>query len=149
MIHAWQTNATQHCEEANMMMRTFQSMKVRRISGYIGPSGFWAQSQNRLWELTLSLSAAVTPITESTSALASSCITQGSRRARSRLGEDRYRLSTNNCEHFCKWCTRGLHRSTLVEALRALLKVRFHRPRLSVSGMHRRPTTVLSVWEAS
>jgi Lecithin retinol acyltransferase len=25
------------------------------------------------------------------------------RRARSRLGEDRYRLLTNNCEHFCEW----------------------------------------------
>jgi hypothetical protein len=62
-----------------MMMRTFQSVKVRCTSGYIGPSGFWPQSQNRLWELTLSLSAAVTPITESTSALARSCITQGSR----------------------------------------------------------------------
>jgi len=62
-----------------MMMRTFQSMKVRRTSGYVGRSGFWPQNQNRLWELTLSLSAAVTPITESTSALARSCITQGSR----------------------------------------------------------------------
>ena len=26
------------------------------------------------------------------------------RRARSRLGEDCYRLFTNNCEHFCEWC---------------------------------------------
>src|SRR5262245_47490233 len=25
-------------------------------------------------------------------------------RARSRLGEDRYRITTNNCEHFCEWC---------------------------------------------
>ena len=25
-------------------------------------------------------------------------------RARSRLGEDRYRLLTNNCWHFAKWC---------------------------------------------
>ena len=71
-----------------MMMRTFQSMKVRRTSGYIGPSGFWPQSQNRPWELTLSLSAAVTPITESTSALARSCITQGSREG---CAEDRWK----------------------------------------------------------
>jgi hypothetical protein len=68
-----------NCEEVNMMMRTFQSMKVRRAIGYIGPSGFWPQGQDRLWELTLALSAAATPITESTSALAGSCITQGSR----------------------------------------------------------------------
>lgn len=26
------------------------------------------------------------------------------RRARSRVGEDRYRVLTNNCEHFCEWC---------------------------------------------
>jgi hypothetical protein len=43
------------------------------------------------------------------------------RRARSRLGEDRYRLFTNNCEHFCEWCARGLHRSAQVETLRSIL----------------------------
>jgi hypothetical protein len=44
------------------------------------------------------------------------------RRARSRLGENRYRLLTNNCEHFCEWCLRGTPRSHQVEAL-------LHRPR--------------------
>ena len=29
------------------------------------------------------------------------------RRARLRLGERRYRLLSNNCEHFCEWCLRG------------------------------------------
>jgi Lecithin retinol acyltransferase len=38
------------------------------------------------------------------------------RRARSRLGEDCYRLLTNNCEHFCEWCLRGQPRSYQVEA---------------------------------
>ena len=28
-------------------------------------------------------------------------------RARSRVGECRYRLLTNNCEHFCNWCLYG------------------------------------------
>jgi len=37
------------------------------------------------------------------------------RRARSRLGEDRYSLLTNNCEHFCEWCVRGQHRSYQVD----------------------------------
>jgi Lecithin retinol acyltransferase len=37
------------------------------------------------------------------------------RRARSRVGEDHYRLLTNNCEHFCEWCLRGEHRSYQVE----------------------------------
>ncbi len=35
-------------------------------------------------------------------------------RAKSRLGEDRYRLLTNNCEHFCAWCLRGTSRSEQV-----------------------------------
>jgi hypothetical protein len=37
-------------------------------------------------------------------------------RARSRIGEDRYRLLTNNCEHFCEWCLRGTARSAQIEA---------------------------------
>ncbi|HTT11036.1 MAG TPA: lecithin retinol acyltransferase family protein [Burkholderiaceae bacterium] len=36
-------------------------------------------------------------------------------RARSRLGENRYRLTTNNCEHFCEWCLSGESRSEQVE----------------------------------
>jgi hypothetical protein len=43
-------------------------------------------------------------------------------RARSRVGEDCYRLLTNNCEHFCEWCLRGEHRSYQVEALLTRLR---------------------------
>jgi Lecithin retinol acyltransferase len=39
------------------------------------------------------------------------------RRARSRLGEDRYRFLSNNCEHFSEWCANGEHRSPQVERL--------------------------------
>jgi Lecithin retinol acyltransferase len=46
-------------------------------------------------------------------------------RARSRVGEDRYRLLTNNCEHFCEWCLHGAARSLQVEAWLA-------RPRLTL-----------------
>lgn len=35
-------------------------------------------------------------------------------RAHSRLGESRYRLLTNNCEHFCNWCLYGESRSDQV-----------------------------------
>jgi len=42
------------------------------------------------------------------------------RRARSRIGEDCYRLLTNNCEHLCEWCLRGKARSFQVEAWLAL-----------------------------
>ena len=39
------------------------------------------------------------------------------RRARSRVGEDCYRLLTNNCEHFCEWCLRGEPRSYQIERM--------------------------------
>jgi hypothetical protein len=38
-------------------------------------------------------------------------------RARMRLGEDRYRVWSNNCEHFVHWCLSGTSRSTQVELL--------------------------------
>lgn len=37
------------------------------------------------------------------------------RRARSRVGENRYHLLTNNCEHFCEWCVHAEHRSYQVD----------------------------------
>jgi len=60
-------------------------------------------------------------------------------RARSRVGEDCYRLLTNNCEHFCEWCLRGEHRSYQVEALLSRLgrlhaAVRFVAQPMSVLG---------------
>ncbi|HSW21365.1 MAG TPA: lecithin retinol acyltransferase family protein [Burkholderiaceae bacterium] len=36
-------------------------------------------------------------------------------RALSRLGEDRYRIWSNNCEHFVEWCLSGTARSAQVE----------------------------------
>jgi len=43
-------------------------------------------------------------------------------RARSRLGEDRYRLATNNCEHFVAWCRSGESRSAQVERIAGKLQ---------------------------
>lgn len=43
-------------------------------------------------------------------------------RARSRLGENRYRFLSNNCEHFCEWCIEGSSRSAQVEAWRELVR---------------------------
>jgi hypothetical protein len=37
------------------------------------------------------------------------------RRARSRIGENDYRLLTNNCEHFCSWCVCGASHSAQAE----------------------------------
>jgi hypothetical protein len=38
-------------------------------------------------------------------------------RARSRLGENRYHIIRNNCEHFCEWCLSGVSRSRQLESL--------------------------------
>jgi hypothetical protein len=47
-----------------------------------------------------------------------SCSTAGVtlRRAMGRIGEQRYNLLFNNCEHFAHWCKTGRHRSSQVEA---------------------------------
>ncbi|MBP0636568.1 lecithin retinol acyltransferase family protein [Cupriavidus sp. AcVe19-6a] len=39
-------------------------------------------------------------------------------RAYSRIGEDRYRLISNNCEHFCTWCLYGESRSEQIDVWR-------------------------------
>jgi hypothetical protein len=46
-------------------------------------------------------------------------------RARSRLGENLYRLISNNCEHFCEWCLSGQARSAQVERFVARLRALF------------------------
>jgi HRAS-like suppressor 3 len=52
------------------------------------------------------------------------------RRALSRLGEDLYRLTSNNCEHFCEWCRTGESRSEQVERIT-------RRPRLAAMAVLR------------
>src|SRR5258707_11780448 len=64
--------------EATVILKN-RAAKVRHTGGYLEQRGFWSQSQNRPWVRTLSLSVAVTRTTESTSALARSYITRGSR----------------------------------------------------------------------
>jgi hypothetical protein len=59
-------------------------------------------------------------------------------RARSRLGENRYRLLSNNCEHFCSWCLSGESRSEQVEAC-------LRHPRTALRAMLRLVATVLQV----
>jgi Lecithin retinol acyltransferase len=44
------------------------------------------------------------------------------RRARTRLGENRYGFFSNNCEHLSEWCVNGEHRSLQVENLLAPLR---------------------------
>jgi Lecithin retinol acyltransferase len=62
------------------------------------------------------------------------------RRARSRLGENRYRLLSNNCEHLSEWCVHGTHRSPQAERLLSGLRRAF-----GVCGGVRRRLTVALV----
>jgi len=55
-------------------------------------------------------------------------------RARSRLGEDRYRAMSNNCEHLCEWCIYGESRSHQVEMLRLRLRRAAHRMRRMIGA---------------
>lgn len=50
-------------------------------------------------------------------------------RAESRLGERRYDLLNNNCEHFANWCKTGRHESEQLAGFGLLLD-RFQRPEL-------------------
>jgi hypothetical protein len=48
------------------------------------------------------------------------------RRARSRLGERRYHLIENNCEHFCTWSRSGTARSLQIERMATTLRLVLH-----------------------
>jgi hypothetical protein len=57
-------------------------------------------------------------------------------RALSRLGESRYRILTNNCEHFCAWVLRDECRSWQVERLAAIPRALFQ----AIRAIWRKPT---------
>jgi hypothetical protein len=64
------------------------------------------------------------------------------RRARSRLGERRYRLFTNNCEHFVEWCLHDLPRSFQAETALAYPRLVGERIEQFLLGMLRRLLTL-------
>jgi hypothetical protein len=73
-------------------------------------------------------------------------------RARSRLGERRYRILTNNCEHFCAWALRGEIYSEQVErALGAVRRLVEFKRRFAGAVRHwwRGPRASLPVTEGS
>jgi Lecithin retinol acyltransferase len=69
-------------------------------------------------------------------------------RALSRVGEDRYRVLTNNCEHFCEWCVRGEHRSYQVDRLLSSPLRAFERATIVAGSLWRHGTGSLAgkVW---
>ena len=64
------------------------------------------------------------------------------RRALSRVGEDRYRLLTNNCEHFCEWCVQDEQRSFQVEHLLSLPRRLTDGGRAAASRLQKLPATL-------
>lgn len=56
-------------------------------------------------------------------------------RARSRLGENRYRLWSNNCEHLVEWCISGFARSAQVERLASRFGLRRKAPNAKAQGV--------------
>jgi hypothetical protein len=68
------------------------------------------------------------------------------RRARSRVGEDHYRLLTNNCEHFCEWCLYGEQRSYQVEEWLARPVRALHAIRLRQRLVNLLETLLRLVW---
>jgi hypothetical protein len=96
-----------------------------RVVHYSGLSGFWQCGP--VEEVSLSRFAAgheVRILDRPSSRYSPQEIV---RRARSRLGENDYRLLTNNCEHFCNWCCSGVSHSAQVERQPfRLLRALFH-----------------------
>jgi hypothetical protein len=60
------------------------------------------------------------------------------RRARSRLGEKRYRLLSNNCEHFVEWCLHDVPRSFQAETALSYPRLVGERIERSLLGLLRR-----------
>lgn len=63
---------------------------------------------------------------------------QAVERARTRMGENRYRLLSNNCEHFAEWCIGGRSHSPQVETWTRIFRnaaARFSRSQARRSGL--------------
>jgi Lecithin retinol acyltransferase len=80
---------------------------------YSGLSGFWHCGP--VEEVSLSRFAIGRPVQIVGRGRPSYSPLEIVRRARSRIGENDYRLLTNNCEHFCNWCVNGVSRSAQAE----------------------------------
>ena len=84
-----------------------------RVVHYSGLSGFWQGGP--VEEVSLSRFAVGHPVQIVDHDRPPYSPEEIVRRARSRIGENDYRLLTNNCEHFCNWCRCGVSHSAQVE----------------------------------
>ncbi|WP_343327508.1 lecithin retinol acyltransferase family protein [Pseudomonas putida] len=85
-----------------------------RVAHYAGYSGSFTPGPIEVTDLEQFANGRPVWILEAQSEYSSEEIV---RRAYSRVGERHYRIFSNNCEHFCNWCTRGESRSAQVELL--------------------------------
>jgi hypothetical protein len=88
-----------------------------RVVHYAGLSRCWRRGP--VEEVSLERFAAGRPILVKRAVHARYSGPEALARARSRLGENRYRITSNNCEHFCEWCIGGTPRSEQVDSLLA------------------------------
>jgi hypothetical protein len=96
-----------------------------RVVHYSGLSGFWQCGP--VEEVALSGFAAGREVRIIERPGAAYSPEEIVRRARSRLGEDDYRVLSNNCEHFCNWCRCGVSQSAQADRLPfRLLAALFH-----------------------
>jgi hypothetical protein len=86
-----------------------------RVVHYGGLSRSWRRGP--VEEVTLERFAAGRPVMARPPAASRFGSDEIVARARSRIGEDRYRIASNNCEHFCAWCIHGEPRSEQIEQL--------------------------------
>ncbi len=70
-------------------------------------------------------------------------------RARSRLGEKRYRLFSNNCEHFAEWCLHDVGRSFQAETALAFPRLLSERIEAAILRIIRRILAVRTPVRAS
>ena len=85
---------------------------------YMGLSS--ALRRGPIAKVTLAQFAAGHPVSIQPEACAAYSPAEIAARACARLGEDRYSVLANNCEHFCSWCAHGVNRSPQVERIVAL-----------------------------
>ena len=69
-------------------------------------------------------------------------------RARSRLGENRHRLWSNNCEHFSEWCISGTSRSPQVAAWKARINNGLAKLGLSTGSGAFHPKSAPTDWKS-
>jgi hypothetical protein len=84
-----------------------------RVVHYLGLSVAWRRGP--VAEVSLEQFAAGRAVTIESEPFPAFAPADVARRAQSRIGEDAYRVLTNNCEHFCAWCAHGVSRSAQID----------------------------------